>query len=413
MKDAVPELLEQIREKYREAAEADPQRTAVRRRIGEKTSDMADIHAYAEGTGHALSGALTDVLTPENLPDGKLYYNIASRTITPMARQGYEEICEAAEEIQAIRDERDGVHLKAVPADWPEDRVNGLADKAADAEDFRKWLEEPVVNLCESIADSFIRNNAEFRYKSGMSPKIRRDGGANCCEWCADLEGVYDYPNVPKDIYRRHEHCRCVVTYENGRDRQNVWTKERWQADPDELEARRGYGLEDGQGRGGLREAAAAIKIDGEYNPNDIRRAILQASTNFVSQDKNNPESLFGEVCDLVAPLKGFYDLKMHGNPHNVKIFDSPVDSSELARIILRRQDYDGGSIRLLSCETGKIDNNTCVAMELSKMLQVDVMAPTEILAVNSLGETKIMSEEGESGWMRLFHPDGSYEDNN
>ena len=382
MKDAVPELLEQIRKKYREAAEADPQRTAVRQRIDGKTSDMADIHAYAEGTGHALSGALTDVLTPENLPDGKLYYNIASRTITPMARQGYEEICEAAEEIQAIRDERDGVHLKAVPADWPEDRVAGLADKAADAEDFRKWLEEPVVNLCESIADSFIRNNAEFRYKSGMSPKIRRDGGANCCDWCAGLEGEYDYPNVPKDVYRRHEYCHCDVTFENGRERQNVWTKERWTADPDTLEQRRGYGLTDAAERDTLK---AAVARPGWVDPvPGARQPIQQGFEAFPAGD------ILKKYAKMVKPDGDFFDVAMHGSPTGVGFgTEKPsMTARELARVILRDPGYHGQGIRLLSCDTGRIpaDGGLCFAEELANALNVTVKAPDNKLFIQQNG---------------------------
>lgn len=31
-------------------------------------------------------------------------------------------------------------------------------------------------------------------------------------------------------MYRRHDNCSCVVTYENGRTRQDVWSKKSWEA---------------------------------------------------------------------------------------------------------------------------------------------------------------------------------------
>lgn len=151
--------------------------------------------------------------------------------------------------------------------------------------------------------------------------------------------------------------------------------------------------------------------IEEGYNPADIRKAISQSTTNFVNREINSPDSLYGEVCDLVQKLDGFYDVKMHGAPDRVKIFTSTVNADELARIILSRSDYNDEPIRLLSCETGKITNGTCVAMELSKLLGVDVMAPTEELLVSEGGAMKIESKK-EKGWMRVFHPDGSYEDN-
>ena len=157
-------------------------------------------------------------------------------------------------------------------------------------------------------------------------------------------------------------------------------------------------------------DGKAAI-IEGEYDPKEIRKAISQDTTNFVTKDLNDPDSLYGELCDLIPPLDGFFDLKMHGSPERVKVFGSPVDASELARIILLRRDYEGGPVRLLACETGKLVNDTCIAKELSRLIGEDVLAPTEVLRVYSSGKMIVRSDEGSEGCMRLFHPDGSYED--
>lgn len=35
--------------------------------------------------------------------------------------------------------------------------------------------------------------------------------------------------NKLDDIYRRHDNCGCSVTYENGRQRQDVWSKRTWE----------------------------------------------------------------------------------------------------------------------------------------------------------------------------------------
>ena len=48
------------------------------------------------------------------------------------------------------------------------------------------------------------------------------------CKWCTNLAGRYEYGQEPDDVYRRHDNCGCTVTYENGRERQNVWTKKKW-----------------------------------------------------------------------------------------------------------------------------------------------------------------------------------------
>ena len=66
-------------------------------------------------------------------------------------------------------------------------------------------------------------------------------GGA--CAWCRNLAGAYGYEDVPADVYRRHDNCRCTVTYKSGKYLENVWTKKNWTADDKELEKRRNLRL--------------------------------------------------------------------------------------------------------------------------------------------------------------------------
>ncbi|MEG1523467.1 MAG: hypothetical protein RR475_00395 [Clostridia bacterium] len=41
------------------------------------------------------------------------------------------------------------------------------------------------------------------------------------------MVGLYDDPDVPKDVYRRHKWCRCVVEYDLGTGkRQDIWSKQ-------------------------------------------------------------------------------------------------------------------------------------------------------------------------------------------
>jgi hypothetical protein len=51
------------------------------------------------------------------------------------------------------------------------------------------------------------------------------------CPWCENLAGTYDYADVKatgSDVYRRHENCRCIVTYQQGANRQDAWSKTTW-----------------------------------------------------------------------------------------------------------------------------------------------------------------------------------------
>ena len=92
-----------------------------------------------------------------------------------------------------------------------------------------------IVVPSQKQVDSFIvhgdvvRVNAETHHKLGLKPKIIRRTSGSCCAWCDALAGVYAYPEVPRDVYRRHRYCRCTVEYApDGKRRQNVHTK-KWQ----------------------------------------------------------------------------------------------------------------------------------------------------------------------------------------
>lgn len=89
-------------------------------------------------------------------------------------------------------------------------------------------LDEPVVNFTQSVEDDSVKKNAEFKYQSGFSPKIRRTATDKCCKWCDRLVGTYDYAvvrNTGNDVFRRHKRCRCTVEFITNGKRQNVHTK--------------------------------------------------------------------------------------------------------------------------------------------------------------------------------------------
>ena len=75
-------------------------------------------------------------------------------------------------------------------------------------------LDAPVKVLLESIVDEFVKKNSEFNYLAGLRPKvIRRTTSAKPCEWCANIAGTYEYPDIPSDVWKRHDNCHCVIEY--------------------------------------------------------------------------------------------------------------------------------------------------------------------------------------------------------
>lgn len=91
-------------------------------------------------------------------------------------------------------------------------------------------LHRALANMSQSMADRYIQKNAEFRHEAGLSPMIIRTSSGHCCQWCNEVAGKYKYPDVHKDVYRRHDNCDCTVEYVVGKKRQNVWNKQ-WKSE--------------------------------------------------------------------------------------------------------------------------------------------------------------------------------------
>ena len=244
--DVVPILNEKIQSSFKNYCLKDRRLTQISKRIRDGTANLRDAHDYAEHLGENLSQALVKNLTADNLPNGKLYYNIAQRTVIPSLEENYNLVNDVSKDIQSIADKKAKIGLSSVKADFPTSRINGLIDKMTSddilLEQAIKWLKEPIVNNSEAFFDDFVKANAEFRTNVGLKATITRSVASGCCKWCEELAGTYDYDNAPDEIYARHEFCRCTVTFQSQKTSQNVWSKKTWESTPEELERRKNIG---------------------------------------------------------------------------------------------------------------------------------------------------------------------------
>lgn len=237
--DIVPQLNEAIQRSFQNNVMRDRQIAQISKRIRDGTATFVDGHNYAERLGENLSQAFVDNLTAETLPDGRLYYNIATRTVTPALKVNYDLTNEAAKEIQKAIDVANGISINPVEAEFPLGRINGLIDKMTGdnnlINDVMIWLVEPIINNSEAFFDDFIDENARTRNDLGLKATITRTVQYKCCDWCQAMAGTYDYDNKPDDIFRRHEYCRCAVTYQCDKKSQDVWSKRTWASSPEEI----------------------------------------------------------------------------------------------------------------------------------------------------------------------------------
>lgn len=294
--DVVPVLNEKIQTSFQSNMMRDRRIAQISKRIRDGTATFVDGHDYAERLGESLSKALISNLNEENLPDGRLYYNIAKRTVTPALRNNYELTNEAAEQIQSTIDSRLGIGLKSIKADFPESRIKGLIDKMTtegiSLEDALIWLGEPIINNSEAFFDDFIDSNAKFRTEAGLKATITRIAEANCCPWCDSLAGTYEYGSAPDDIYRRHQYCRCTVTYQTGKKSQNVWSKRQWESSPEEIDRRKTIGQKSTISAAERIEQAAQLLRDEVISDFQKETGYSRRSAGIITRNKNPAEVL-------------------------------------------------------------------------------------------------------------------------
>lgn len=246
--DIVPELLEKLQKEFQKAYESNRKLGTLMQQIQNGSASYAEANDFAIETGELLAEVFRKNLSSDVLPDGRMYYNIAKRILEPMLEDNYHLAADAAVQVQQAMNSAVGIGLKAVSPEMNVDRIRGIIDIVSGKESFDDiayMLSEPVVNFTQSAVDDTVKANVDFQGKSGLKPRVVRRVAGSCCDWCATLVGTYTYPDVPRDVYRRHKYCRCTVTFDQGSGKvQDIWSKQ-WR-DPEEddkIEKRKQIGI--------------------------------------------------------------------------------------------------------------------------------------------------------------------------
>lgn len=220
-KDIVPKLLETIQKEFDEKTLDSSKIKKALQSLKYNKATYEDANEFAIEVGEILSDVLRKNITVKVLPDGKMYYNIADRILNPTMNKNYNLISDFTKDIQTELNHQAGLRIKGQKAKLNQDRIDGIIERLSAADNFDdiKWiLDEPMVNFSQSIVDDTVRSNAEFQAKAGFSPKIVRKPDSKPCDWCKNLVGEYDYHEVSNkgnDVFRRHDNCRCTVTFEH------------------------------------------------------------------------------------------------------------------------------------------------------------------------------------------------------
>lgn len=200
---------------------------AVQKKIDEGRADFTDTARYTDRAAELLGMVLSEYV-PDMPPDER------ETLCKALLRQRYLDTNAMLNAVQRALDNAQGLHLAPQIADYPEERVeqaaHALADETVPVETIVRRAKSAPATIARSFHDDYIEKNAAFRDSAGLKCYITRIAAGGCCKWCTAMAGRYSYGEEPEDVYRRHDNCSCSVTYENGRKRQDVWSKRTWEA---------------------------------------------------------------------------------------------------------------------------------------------------------------------------------------
>lgn len=238
MDDITPSLLEKIKKDFEEKSSKNIKLKELIALLENGNVDYEKANEYSRELGLILAESFKKNLSSEQLPDGKLYYNIANRIIPEMMHNNYDLISNYCLKTQETLNIKANLKIKSIPSKINEDRITRMVDIVSGKDEYDEisyMLDEPVVNFSQSIVDDSVKQNAEFHYKSGLNPKIIRISTGDCCSWCERIAGIYDYEGINTDVFRRHKNCACLVIYKpvNGKF-QNVYNKRLFNIDVNE-----------------------------------------------------------------------------------------------------------------------------------------------------------------------------------
>ena len=105
MEDIAPKLYEKIEKAFTGKVNRDMDIRAFKEKLRNSQAKPEDVSLYARALGECASAALIENIRQDELPDGKLYWNIAERTIKPLLERVHSMVNDAASEIQKQIDE--------------------------------------------------------------------------------------------------------------------------------------------------------------------------------------------------------------------------------------------------------------------------------------------------------------------
>lgn len=215
------EILASILEMYAEELESSQAVQTIRKKVEKGIYRYEDAEDLAREIGGILNDAFRRYL-PEALTNGRLYREAADIVIRRPMLRGTQDVKDVTVRIQQGINKKNNLEWGAVVPEVNDDQLTGIITGICNANSYeagKETLFDQTENFLEGYVDDFVQENADFGYRSGLNPTVERTVRANCCSWCADRAGTYNYEDVRdkgNEVWRRHKNCHCTITYSPG-----------------------------------------------------------------------------------------------------------------------------------------------------------------------------------------------------
>lgn len=123
MEDIAPKLRKAVLKRFHQYLEMDPQARAYRKKLENGKLNRHECGLYVDRIAKCASKAVQHILTPDALPDGILYWNIAEAALTPLYEETFDYVIDIAVKQKEQETRKIGRQVRIERPEFPAERI--------------------------------------------------------------------------------------------------------------------------------------------------------------------------------------------------------------------------------------------------------------------------------------------------
>lgn len=113
MNDVAPAIYEKVNKRFEYLLSRDDKIKRSLKRLEEGTATFEDAYYYAQNIGYCLADAFS-LISDDDLPDGRMYYNIAEKAVKPFLERSAGMCEDYSAKVVKLLNEKAGLGLNPV-----------------------------------------------------------------------------------------------------------------------------------------------------------------------------------------------------------------------------------------------------------------------------------------------------------